>query len=112
MVRDKLLAVGVIMDDEELLHITLKGLPKEYNAFRSAIRTRSTLLSFDELSTMLNVEEESLNEGFEIKDTIFAMAATATPKSNINGFNPYSNKGKGRGNYNNRGGRGGRGPFH
>ena len=41
VVRDKLLAVGVIVDDEELLHITLKGLPKEYNAFRSAIRTRS-----------------------------------------------------------------------
>ena len=29
VVRDKLLVVGVILDDEELLHITLKGLPKE-----------------------------------------------------------------------------------
>ena len=36
------MAVGVILDDEELLHITTKGLPKDYNAFRSAIRTRST----------------------------------------------------------------------
>ena len=42
IVRDKLLAVGVIVDDEELLHIAIKGLPKEYNAFRSAIRIRST----------------------------------------------------------------------
>jgi len=42
VVRDKLLAVGVVVDDEELLHITHKGLPKDYNAFRSAIRTRST----------------------------------------------------------------------
>ena len=42
VVRDKLMAVGVILDDEELLHITTKGLPKDYNAFRSAIRTRST----------------------------------------------------------------------
>ena len=56
VVRDKLLAVGVLLDDEELLHITLKGLPKDYNAFRSAIRTRSTPLSFDELSTMLHVK--------------------------------------------------------
>lgn len=54
VVRDKLLAVGVVIDDEELLYITLKGLPKDYNAFRSATRTRSTQLSFDELSTMLN----------------------------------------------------------
>ena len=36
VVRDKLLAIGVIADDEELLHITIKGLPKDYNAFRSA----------------------------------------------------------------------------
>ena len=48
-VKDKLLADGVVVDDEELLHIILKGLPKEYNAFRSAIRTKSTSLSFDEL---------------------------------------------------------------
>ena len=57
-------------------------------------RARSTLLSFDELSTKLNVEGESLNEGSEIKDTIFAMAAVATPKPNNNGFNPSSNRGR------------------
>ena len=112
VVRDKLLVVGVIVDDEELVHITLKGLPKEYNAFRSAIRTRSTLLSFDELSIMLNAKEESLNEGSEIKDSIFAMAATTTPMSNNKGFNPSSNRGKGRDNFNNRGGRGGKGASH
>ena len=42
VVRDKLMAVGIILDDEELLHIAIKGLPKEFNAFKSAIRTRST----------------------------------------------------------------------
>jgi len=104
--RDKLLPVGVIVDDEELLHIALKGLPKEYNAFRSAIRTRSTHLSFDELLTMLNAEEESLNEGSEIKDPIFAMSTVANSKPNNNGFNQSYNRGRGRGNYNNRGGRG------
>ena len=64
--RDKLLAVGVVIDDEELLHITLKGLPKDFNAFRSTIRTRNTKLSFDELSTMLNAEKEFLNERLDI----------------------------------------------
>ena len=61
------MVVGVILDDEELLHIAIKGLPEEYNAFRSAIRTRSTTLSFDELATMLSAEEESLNDTFERK---------------------------------------------
>ena len=78
IVRDKLLSVGVIIDDEKLLHITIKGLPKEYNAFWSGIRTKSTQLSFDEHSTILNAEDGSINEGLDVKDPIFAMAATAT----------------------------------
>ena len=109
VVRDKLLAVRVIVDGEELLHIAIKGLPKEYNAFRSAIRTRSTQLGFDELSTMLNAEEESLNEGLDGKDSIFALAALTNKKFNGNGYNHNLNRGRCRGNFNNRGGRGGRG---
>ena len=81
----------------------------EYNAFRSAIRTRSTQLGFDELSTMLNAEEESLNKGLDVKDSIFALAALTNQKSNGNGYNQNQNRGRGRGNFNNRGGRGGRG---
>ena len=109
LVRDKLLAVGVVIDDEELRHIAIKGLPKEYNAFKSAIRTRSAKLSFDELSTMLNAEEESLNEGLDVKDLVFAMAAT-TPKPNNSDYNQAFNRGRGWGNYNNKGDKGGKGP--
>ena len=54
MVVGKLMAFGVLIGDEELLHIALKGLPKDFNSFRSAIRTRSTQLTFDELTTLLN----------------------------------------------------------
>nr|POE64634.1 hypothetical protein CFP56_56235 [Quercus suber] len=89
----------------KLLHIAIKGLPREYNAFRSAIRTRSTKLSFDELSTMLSAEEEYQNDGLDVKDSVFAMAAT-TPKPNNSGYNQVFN----RGNFNNRGGRGDKGP--
>ena len=70
VVRDKLMAVGVILDDEELLHIAIKGLPKEYNAFGSAIRTRSIQVSFDELTTLLGAEEESLNDSNDIKERL------------------------------------------
>ena len=78
------MAVGVIVDDEELLHISIKGLPKYYNAFRSTIKTRSTQLSFDELATMLNAKEESLNEGLDVKDPIFATAAASNSRPNTN----------------------------
>uniref|UniRef100_A0A2N9I2X8 Reverse transcriptase Ty1/copia-type domain-containing protein n=1 Tax=Fagus sylvatica TaxID=28930 RepID=A0A2N9I2X8_FAGSY len=39
-VRDKLSAVGVHSDHEELTHVILKGLPKEFAPFASAIRTQ------------------------------------------------------------------------
>nr|POE46099.1 hypothetical protein CFP56_34157 [Quercus suber] len=68
-------------------------------------------------SSISSAEEESLNEGLDMKDSVFAMAAT-TSKSNNNGHNQnfYNNghnqsfnRGRGRGSYNNRGGKGGRG---
>nr|POE93969.1 hypothetical protein CFP56_27845 [Quercus suber] len=97
VVRDKLIVVGVLLDDEKLLHIAIKGLPKDYNAFRSAIRTRSTPVSFDELTTLLGSEEESLNDSNDVKET-FAMAVNATPRSGGNGgYNQYNNRGLGHG---------------
>ena len=102
------MAVGVILDDEELLHIAIKGLPKEYNAFRSAIRTRSTQVSFDELTTLLCAEEESLNDSNDIKET-FAMAVNTTPRSGGGGYNQYNNRGRGRNSNRGRGNGGGRG---
>ena len=110
VIKDKLMAIGVFLDDEELLHVAIKGLPREFSAFRSTIRTRSTKLSFDELVTMLNAEEESLNEGLEIKDSTFAMAVNTAPRSNNSGgfsnYNQSNNRGRGRGNNNRGRGRG------
>ena len=77
--------------------------------FKSAIRTRSVHLSFDELSTMMNAEEESLNEGLEVKDTIFAMATSTNQKPHGGSYSQPFNRGRGRENFNHRGGRGGRG---
>ena len=59
--RDKLSAVGVQIDDEEMLHMVLKGLPKEYSSFNSAIRTREDSLTFEKLSVLLQTEELSIN---------------------------------------------------
>uniref|UniRef100_A0A2N9INQ5 Retrotransposon Copia-like N-terminal domain-containing protein n=1 Tax=Fagus sylvatica TaxID=28930 RepID=A0A2N9INQ5_FAGSY len=53
--------VGVHSDHEELLHVILKGLPKEYAPFASAIRTRDGILSLEKLSILLQTEEQSIN---------------------------------------------------
>ena len=110
VISDKLMAVGIFLDDEELLHVAIEGLPREFSAFKSTIRTRSTKLSFDELATMLNAKEESLNEGLEIKDSTFAMSVNTAPRPNnsgaYNNYNQSTNHGRGRNNNNRGRGRG------
>ena len=61
-IRDKLIVVSVILDDEELLHVALDGLPSEYDSFSSAIKTRSDVLSIEELNTLLNAEERVIKK--------------------------------------------------
>ena len=61
-IRDKLTVISVFLDDEELFHIVLDGLPSEYDSFSSAIRTRSDVFSVEELNTLLNVEERVIKK--------------------------------------------------
>ena len=101
--RDMLYAVGVQIDNEELLHIILKGLPKEYAPFASAIRTRDGILSLEKLSVLLQTEEQSMKEGSDpLMNSTLAMFVSNTNKPNT-GFNgnpsygnPSYNRGRGR----------------
>ena len=58
--RDKLLAIGVIVDNEELICIVLRGLPKEFAHFCSAIRTRSEPITYKQLAIMLHSEKQAM----------------------------------------------------
>ena len=74
--RDRLVAVSVFMDDEELLHIILDGLPSEYDSFSLAIRTRSEVLSVEELNVLLNAEERVIKKRSNTVDfALMAMVA-------------------------------------
>ena len=53
--RDRLATISVFVDDEELFHIILDGLPFEYDSFSSAIRTRSDVLLVEELNALHNI---------------------------------------------------------
>ena len=61
-VRNKLTVISVFLDDEELLHIALDGLPSEYDSFSSTIRTRSDVFFVEELNTLLNAEERVIKK--------------------------------------------------
>ena len=56
--RDKLFAVGVIVDNEELLCIVLKGLTREYAHFCSTIWTRSDPISMSNLLSCSKVRSK------------------------------------------------------
>ena len=55
-------AGSVFVDDEELLHIILDGLPSKYDSFSSAIRNISDVLSVEELNVLLNAKERVIKK--------------------------------------------------
>uniref|UniRef100_A0A2N9F167 Reverse transcriptase Ty1/copia-type domain-containing protein n=1 Tax=Fagus sylvatica TaxID=28930 RepID=A0A2N9F167_FAGSY len=106
--RDKFSAVGVLVDNEKLLHMILKGLPKEFTPFASTIRTRDDSISFEKLSVLLQTEEQSMAVASDpFTNSALAMFVSNNHKPN-NGFNGGQgyNRGRGRNSFNR--GRGGR----
>ncbi|KAB2606788.1 S2-RNase [Pyrus ussuriensis x Pyrus communis] len=55
--RDYLSAAGVKFDDDDIVILTLTGLPSEYNTVRSIIRGREHVISLKDLRAQLLVEE-------------------------------------------------------
>ena len=108
-IRDKLVAVSIVLDDEELLHIALDGLPSEYDSFSSAIRTRSDILSVEELNTLLNAEERVIKKRINNGSSFPAMAMNMNFQSQNHGFSNQHGRG---GRYSNQRGRGGRGNYN
>ena len=46
--RDKRSFVAFFIDEEELIHLVLEALPREYDAFCSAIRSRNDVFTLEE----------------------------------------------------------------
>ena len=94
--------MGVEIDDEELLHVVMKGLPPEYDAFCSAMPTKDRSISCEELHVMLTSEEESKRNSKGMSSDVphMAMAATADVSSPVTNtplplFSPQWNRGRG-----------------
>ena len=116
-IRDKLGSVGVSVDDEDLLHVILKGIPTEYDPFCSAMRTRDRVSSCEELHVLLTSEEESKKNA---KHSVSDQPHMAMATSNSQFSTPTTNTplplfsvpwNRGRGGKNNNHGRGGRNSF-
>ena len=103
---DKLLVVGVIVDNEELLCIFLRGLPKEFAYFYSAICTRSDPITCKPLSIMLQSEEQAMAENFEIFSHSLAMFAPSNKTSGHPQLYTQGGSNRGRGGNNSSRGKG------
>ena len=55
-----MVSVGVNIDDEEILHIVLQGLPTDFHSFTSAMLTKNEQVRFEELHTLMKTEEDLL----------------------------------------------------
>lgn len=104
-ISDSLAAVLSPVDEEDLIIHTLNGLPPDYAAFRTSIRTRASPLSIEELHVLLLCEEMSLESSQTTSSDYTTTAFTASKesgKSGNGGRGSYKPNGRGR-NTNNRG---------
>lgn len=106
-ISDSLAAVLSPVDKEDLIIHTLNGLPSDYAAFRTSIRTRSSPFSIEELHVLLLCEElrlESSQSATSEYSTIAFAASKDPAKSGNGGHSGNYNKSVERGrNSNNRG---------
>ena len=99
--------MGTIVDDEDLLHIVLKGLSSEYESFSSTMLTKSEYVPFEELHVLMVTQEEFLKSSEENskENSIMAMAANKGPQFNNNtqfNNNAQFNNSNSKGGFNNR----------
>lgn len=58
----------MIVDREDLLIYRLNGLPSEFNAFLTSMRTRSQSVMFNELHVLVESEEVASEKQNQCKD--------------------------------------------
>ena len=86
----------MIVDNEELICIVLRILPKEFAHCCSAFRTRSDPITYEQLAIMLQSEEQTITDHMDSVSHNHAMFAS-NGKANDNTSNQSQNHGLGRG---------------
>ncbi|KAM1485161.1 hypothetical protein ACFXTO_037132 [Malus domestica] len=109
--RDLLSAAGVFFDDDDMVILTLNGLPADFNTIRSVIRGRETVISLKDLRSQLLAEEALIetipaspvlsalmaqNNDLVSKNQSFSGSGGNHPSSNTNAYMSFNHNGKGR----------------
>jgi len=82
---DALASIGALVDDEDLVAVTLNGLGKDYSQFHISIVVRETFPNFQDLITLL------------ISEKMRVVGTSSNGGTQESAFYSNSNKSKGRG---------------
>ncbi|KAA8521637.1 hypothetical protein F0562_012310 [Nyssa sinensis] len=103
-IRDKMHSVSMKIEDEDLLICTLNGLPQNYDAFATSIRTRSDPITFEKLHVLLKAKENSKKRHNKQNQNSFVPTTMAvshersqfSPQNYRGNSNNYKGRSKGR----------------
>jgi len=82
---DALISIVALVDDEDLVAVTLNGLGKDYSQFRTSIAIRKTFIDFQDLITQLIIEKMRI------------VGTSSNGGSQESAFYSNTNRGRGRG---------------
>lgn len=92
---NRLLAVSVVIDSEDLVIYTVNGLPQTYNVFKTSLRTRAQNPSFDELHVLMKTEETSLEKQMKLEEANSAPRLAMTTNFDSQGRGNWRGQGRG-----------------
>lgn len=81
---NKLAAVSIDVEQEDLVIYTVNGLPTAYDMFKTSLRTRSSPVTFEELHILLRNEEKTINKNsvLDVSNVVSSLAMTANFEGN------------------------------
>ena len=86
---DQLALAASPIEDEDLVLITLNGLPSEYNALKVAIRARSEAITMEDLASLLCSEALHIEADHKSSSSDLTVAYTATRHETSNQSSSY-----------------------
>ncbi|PRQ57094.1 putative RNA-directed DNA polymerase [Rosa chinensis] len=89
--RDQLSSVGVNLIDEDIVVVTLNGLPEEYSMIKTVIRARDSPISLKDFRAQLLAAERDIEGLLSTQISMTALAAKSNSYKNTN--SNYSNNG-------------------
>ncbi|KAL6191895.1 hypothetical protein ACLB2K_038284 [Fragaria x ananassa] len=85
--KDQLSSVGVTMIDEDIVVVTLNGLPEEYPMIKIVIRQRDNSIFFKDLRAQLLAAERDIESQLSLSGSMIAMSARGSVKIHLE-FHP------------------------